>query len=280
MPYTNPVVSGTVLVRTAIQSEDYVTGVSGWAIFRNGNVEFNNGTFRGSLVAGGGNVIVNSGGVHVQAPSLSSVYDINVNGGFIASASSGSGQKILIQPQAIFLYPANPSPLGRATDTGVLFATITNPSGSVERVRSVLSSPSIQARPISSLILEGESTAGDVTKISLIAGDIHIAGYIEDHDLVDIRNHEYLRGENGQFLISFAPIATVTVTVLFADTFSAVPQVECNIDSIAGVTSLWHARAVTITTSQFTYFLFQGQGVAGGTWTNIPVSWTAQERTP
>jgi hypothetical protein len=34
-----------------IKSPDYVPGVSGWAIFRNGNVEFNNGIFRGLLSA-------------------------------------------------------------------------------------------------------------------------------------------------------------------------------------------------------------------------------------
>ncbi|MYS19166.1 hypothetical protein GA0115240_105817 [Streptomyces sp. DvalAA-14] len=46
-----PIVAGTVLVREQIQSQDYVAGVSGWCIFANGDAEFNNGTFRGFLIA-------------------------------------------------------------------------------------------------------------------------------------------------------------------------------------------------------------------------------------
>lgn len=52
MPFTSPVVAGVQLVRNAIQSQNFVTGVSGWQISRNGNAEFNSGTFRGSLVIG------------------------------------------------------------------------------------------------------------------------------------------------------------------------------------------------------------------------------------
>lgn len=37
----------------AIASEGYVAGTSGWSIDGDGNVEFNEGTFRGDLVAGG-----------------------------------------------------------------------------------------------------------------------------------------------------------------------------------------------------------------------------------
>jgi len=42
---------GTLVV-PALKSPDYVHGVSGWAIFRNGSVEFNSGTFRGTVTAG------------------------------------------------------------------------------------------------------------------------------------------------------------------------------------------------------------------------------------
>lgn len=51
MGFRSSILAGTTLVRAAIQSEDYVPGVSGWAVFRNGDVEFNSGTFRGTLAA-------------------------------------------------------------------------------------------------------------------------------------------------------------------------------------------------------------------------------------
>lgn len=50
MPYSNPIVGGTTLVRSAIQSADYVPGVSGWIIRRDGTAEFNAVTVRGSLI--------------------------------------------------------------------------------------------------------------------------------------------------------------------------------------------------------------------------------------
>ena len=48
----NPVVGGTVLRRAAIQSPNYVPGTSGWTINQDGSVEFNNGTFRGTISGG------------------------------------------------------------------------------------------------------------------------------------------------------------------------------------------------------------------------------------
>lgn len=50
MPYANPVVNGTALAVPAIKSPNYIPGVSGWAIFRDGSAEFASGTFRGPIV--------------------------------------------------------------------------------------------------------------------------------------------------------------------------------------------------------------------------------------
>lgn len=50
MGFRNPVVAGVELVRAAIQSADYVTGVSGWSIFQNGDAEFNGIIIRGADV--------------------------------------------------------------------------------------------------------------------------------------------------------------------------------------------------------------------------------------
>ncbi len=55
MEFNDPVVSGTILIRPAIQSPDYVAGVSGWAIFVDGTVEFNDATLRGRVVIGPSN---------------------------------------------------------------------------------------------------------------------------------------------------------------------------------------------------------------------------------
>lgn len=50
------------LIRQQLQSQNFVPNVSGWAIFRNGNAQFNQGTFLGSVIVEGANgVFVYSG---------------------------------------------------------------------------------------------------------------------------------------------------------------------------------------------------------------------------
>jgi hypothetical protein len=52
--FRNSILGGNgTLVRPQMQSPDYVAGVSGWIIRRDGTVEFNNGIFRGTIVNGG-----------------------------------------------------------------------------------------------------------------------------------------------------------------------------------------------------------------------------------
>lgn len=49
VPFANPIVSGTKLVIPAIQSVNYVPGMVGWSINRDGTAEFASGTFRGAV---------------------------------------------------------------------------------------------------------------------------------------------------------------------------------------------------------------------------------------
>lgn len=48
----NPVVGSTILRRPAIQSPNFLTGVSGWIIRADGTFEFNGGQFRGPVIIG------------------------------------------------------------------------------------------------------------------------------------------------------------------------------------------------------------------------------------
>ena len=57
------IVGGTTLRIPAIQSANFVSGASGWAIFQNGNAEFNGATFRGTVIIEGGSqaILIYSG---------------------------------------------------------------------------------------------------------------------------------------------------------------------------------------------------------------------------
>lgn len=52
MPFSNPILGGTALVRQAINSPLYIPGVQGWSINRDGSAEFNNASLRGALLIG------------------------------------------------------------------------------------------------------------------------------------------------------------------------------------------------------------------------------------
>jgi hypothetical protein len=52
----NPILGGNTLIRDAIQSSNYVPGVSGWAIFTDGSMDMNSGTFRGIIDVVGTNM--------------------------------------------------------------------------------------------------------------------------------------------------------------------------------------------------------------------------------
>lgn len=48
--FSNPIINaGGTLIRTLMKSVNYVAGLAGWQITRDGDTEFNNGTFRGIL---------------------------------------------------------------------------------------------------------------------------------------------------------------------------------------------------------------------------------------
>lgn len=97
MPFTNEVVGGNgVLIRNAMQSQNFISGVSGWQITKSGNAEFNTGTFRGQITSGtnpGRHVVINdlSTGdpLEIYDSSNNLIYSINKFG--VATAFDPSG---------------------------------------------------------------------------------------------------------------------------------------------------------------------------------------------
>lgn len=81
--------------------------------------------------------------------------------------------------------------------------------------------------------------------------------------------------DTGTVLMSFTAVTSATAAVTFDAPFPAAPMVATNIDSGAGATAQWSSRAISITTTGFTMFVF---AAAAGTWSNVPVSWSATAR--
>lgn len=82
-------------------------------------------------------------------------------------------------------------------------------------------------------------------------------------------------GQAGRELVSFTSKSSTTQAVTFPIEFDDEPSVTVNIASGAAATAQWFARAITITTTGFTLFLFSGSETAA-TWSDITVTWIAK----
>jgi hypothetical protein len=107
--FDDTVVAGTTLIRAAIQSADYVPGVSGWIIRKDGSAEFNDGNFRGDVVvtATDGTQITiraSNGAIMTLRPPTSRFNELLDQIGIISSDVQLSGGS----PRTAYLYLQSP----------------------------------------------------------------------------------------------------------------------------------------------------------------------------
>jgi hypothetical protein len=182
VPFTNPLVAGLTLIRTAIRSPDYVAGVSGWAINKDGSCEFNNATVRGAIEAGNNTVRLNAGGVKVDGATKQ--FDINIVGGFLARDLPDTGAYSQMNTAGnvngtggiINLHPQDPSLNGRSFDTGFVWGA-NSIVGTDDQPFLNVSSPNLTGKADASLLLYGQSS-GSATDDSYIEAqtDLRVTG--------------------------------------------------------------------------------------------------------
>jgi hypothetical protein len=198
--FQSSILAGTVLVRSAIRSPNYIAGVSGWTINQDGSCEFNNAVIRGSIIAGGGTVRLDAGGVKVDGTLLQ--FDINASGGFLARRlpdDGGYGQLTMAESTAgstygggVFLNPTDPTPTnGNTYDlTGALWAN-TLQTGAVDTPETVMRSPGLTGKARAYVRANGQTSASGVdnTEIQLVSASTTIEG---DLSVGGIGHKEYV----------------------------------------------------------------------------------------
>lgn len=240
MPFGNPILAGSTLARIAMQSEGYVPLTTGWAIYRDGTIDMNNGIFRGVIEADGNN-----------------------NSYVRVSAIGGTPQ--------MTLYPGDPGVFGLTATPAQMFTgtNIAGASGALSTASLSIVSPSVVS-----------ATAPDDAEIDLVSqsADLSIpAKILTLGRLLDkVTGHEYAPGQNGTVNLSFSAVSSFTQAVPFTNNFRAVPIIKTNISSGNGVAAQWHSRGINPTISGFTLLVFS---TAASTWANIPVQWEATEPT-
>jgi hypothetical protein len=258
VPFTDPIVGGTTLIRSAIHSPDYVPGISGWTINKDGTCEFNDATFRGDVVvtdASGAQVaiITNNGGkIEFTPPNIPGMV-VSDPGLIFSSANTVAGGQTFTtvnSPDAVFS--------GNGVSSASLFLGSSNADGS----------------PPNSF-----DTAGSLMEFNGHIeghGDLHIEGKILAGDVsapysVPIVQQDIVP-------ITFAAATSFNTIVNFTRAFPAgvVPQVYVNIASGSGQTRYWQVRADTFTNSSFRLQALTTDAAAvANAWTAINVSYTA-----
>jgi hypothetical protein len=96
VPYKDPLTADTVLVRGAIQSPNYVPGVSGWIVRIDGSSEFSDTVIRGDVdvvgINGGHIKMIPDGGLTGILPTIQLISPDETNFAFINVVSPGVGQ--------------------------------------------------------------------------------------------------------------------------------------------------------------------------------------------
>jgi hypothetical protein len=188
--FKNTILGGAeTLIRSAIKSFNYVVGVSGWRIAKDGSAELNDATIRGQLLAGGGNVRVNSNGIHVQGATKQ--WDINGSAGFLARESPDDGSFAQLDVSnngsinggVVFLRPATPSPHGNNIDSADLFANYQT-IGATEVPYLLVSSAVVTGKADASFLMKGQDSVSltDNSTIEIDASQINFNGNATCHD--------------------------------------------------------------------------------------------------
>jgi hypothetical protein len=274
--FSNSIIGGAeTLIRSAMKSANYVLGLMGWRLTRDGDAELNTAVIRGSIIAGGGTVRLDSGGVKVTGPVRQ--FDINFNAGFLARKVPDDGSFQQLSSLALFTNPPDPSGLGLGVDAGSLSADYVNSGLANETPELTVFSPTYTGKTSSHFTLYGQAAndAGvdDTSHMDIVAHDIQLlndatAGQVSyQRNLVNLATN--LNVAPSQFF-------TITINVIIGDTAVALGNTNypvafpagstvfgvANISSGAGNSSLWQARFLPVSNTQFNCIVYRNPAAA------------------
>lgn len=293
MTFRNSILAGVTLIREAIQSQNYVAGSEGWTINADGTAEFSDLTIRSSdgsgntvIIANGVITIKNSSGDTVSTISQDGykVWDptgtdllaevtlsggTNSDPGFIARYESyphiysflGNGELQWLNEDTNMHIEPTVSMQSLAVEDDDIGMTLipgcyTN-TANVPRIQ-------LQSKPSGTdSVISLNSRAGNDPDIEL-DGSVTTLG-------IPVRGHQ-----SGTELVTFVTQSSFTQAVVFDVEFPSTPIVTTEIQSGAGVTARWGSRAISVTTTGFTLFVFEGDAAdPAQSWTDVPVVWSA-----
>lgn len=241
-----PVGAQGIIARPVFKSENWVSGVSGWAIFKDGEAEFN------SL---GGSFQITSSGIFFYVPSAG-IGNLRMS----LTNADGTDPYGNIYKRGLFINQRQIYAVGSHSDTVAI-----NPSGGL--FPELLFTPA-GFSPLAHIICDGPNNR---LVLEAVGGS---GAKVQANAPFEASQNLYLTNSSGLLNISFSSMNSYLQDVAFPTPFNTRPVVYTNIESGAGETLKWGSKAINPTTTGFTLELFANDGVVKS-WTNRSVSWTA-----
>lgn len=258
--WSDPIAAGDgSLIYPAIKSPNYQAGALGWNIARDGSVEFNNATIRGTLIAGGGVVTLTSTGLRVADVSGTVEYLVNRLGGFAARNIPDNGAISQLSIGQLTMIPGagNPSPGGNTAVTrGRVSVNYDSVSGE-ETFSLDLVSGSFTGMDDANIKVRSEGATGVAQPYIFLDANNGAGSTVESNAEFTIVSRKLFNRYSGMYFCpmqlgtaSFAVAASnnVNFALTFPVAFPVGAQVWmfCNLTSSAGASTGFYARAFSI----------------------------------
>jgi hypothetical protein len=294
MTFSNPIVGGTTLIRPAIHSPDYVPGVSGWSINKDGTAEFNDAVFRGELESS--NYVPGVSGWHLDQDGDAEFNSIQIR-------SSGTETPVTVgdddEPQIVLLTVGGVGIIALPTNRpledlagGFLSGTFNQGLPSEAQTLQIFGPTSENAGDRASIFLSSQNDDGsseanivintgsgtitideDVVTINTpttINDPLDVNGQITATADVSVTGNlfdansgiSYEPAQNGTATANFAAVTQVDVAVVFATPFLVAPVVTCSRQNSPANSAKIMVNATAITTTGFTMRFNTGDGTA------------------
>jgi hypothetical protein len=241
--FSNPILAGSVLVRSAIRSPDYVSGTAGWIVSADGTAEFS---------------------------------DVAIRGEFTINGPDGRSVRGYVSPDdipVIDFTPIAPTTPGWTVSNGSVYEYAASGYETLGLSSPVQYQPGATGGPALVELRSGKT--GDPYAVVQLTGDTVV---INSPALFHAPSGLYYQyGQKGVVSATASGAPTATFPVTFPTAFQAGTNVQvfCNIIGAAGPTSRCHVRAISATETGFTLFVESSSAATNLAWVAVPVGWLA-----
>lgn len=271
-----PVAAGDgALIFPALKSPNYVAGSTGWFLSRDGDIELNSAIVRGELIVTGENneyiriYTTNTDNAQIELGLPDNIGFTRTPALITTSPGITGVPSLIMRSPTVDGTPFSQISMvaNTALDQSEVYIDATDIAVSAESEVSIFGGETVRIQ--NNIGAVGQFIVDASVDESVFENDVTIGGDLSKD------NHLYMRGEQGTATMTLAAATTATLAVNFANTFPSTPVLSVNIDNGVGTFARWGARAINVSTTGFTMFVFKGDNADPAATGSFNVQWRA-----